>query len=382
MTNAFSSPHKKIIYGVTNRTHDPKLVKINDFLIDRSRITGKEKSLFFHSLQLLINSGVQFTRAIDMLAGRARNPRLQRILNTIAYDMENQGVPFSKALEKYPLVFSEYEVKMIKSGELTGKIKDSLESIAIQLQKNLKLEAQIRSAMIYPVTVLGAILLAGVVICLFVIPKFAELFAEFSAELPLFTKIVLNISNFLVEFWWLVFIAIWAGWQIFYNWKTSPEGKKKWHAFLLRAPLIGNLINNVQTLRIANNFSTLLKAGIPINKSLHVLSEIIPNVVIKSSIKNIEKNVENGLKIHQSFAKESALDPILAEILEIGEKSGNMTEVLTKVGEQYELEIDHQLKNLTTLIEPAIILIVGLAVIFMALSIMMPIFQLQEVFLQ
>ncbi len=376
------SSRKKVIYGVTDRSDDLVLEKLNDFFIDNSKVAGKEKGLFFHSLQLLINSGVRFTRAVEMLAERTRNLRLKRVLHTIHHDMENNGLHFSKAMEKYPQVFSDYEIKMIQSGELTGKMKDSLESISIQLQKNLKLEAQTRSALIYPITVIGAIVLAGIIVCLFVIPRFAELFAEFSTELPIFTRIVLWISDFLVHFWWLALIVLWAAWEVFKNWKSTESGKEKWDGFLLRAPFVGTLISNIQTLRIATNFATLMKSGIPINKTLKTLAEIISNSVIKSALKSIENNVQHGMKVHESFAKEKSLDPILTEVLEVGEKSGNMVEILTKVGEQYELEVDHQLKNLTTLIEPLIILLVGVAVIFMAVSIMMPIFKLQEVFIQ
>ncbi len=371
---------RKVIYGITDRRNDPTLVKINDFLIDHSRISLKEKKLFFHSLQLLVNSGMRFIRSLQMLAERTQNLRLKRILDTIAYDMNSQGMHFSDAIAKYPTVFSEYEIKMIHSGELTGKIRDSLQSIAEQLRKNIKLESQIRSAMLYPATVLGAIVLAATIVLIYIIPKFTILFSEFAIELPFFTRLLIGISNFFVNFWWVIIISVWAIWQVFKNWKNSEEGKREWDKILLNLPIIGSLIRNIQTIRIANNFSTLMKAGIPVHKTLRILNEIMPNSVIKDALFTIELNVENGMRIYESFTKEKDLDPILGEVIEIGEKSGNISDVLDKVGEQYELEVESQLKNMTTLLEPIVILIVGVAVVFMAMAVLTPIFELQKAF--
>ncbi len=372
---------RDVIYGVTDRTHDPFLVKVNDYLIDHSSVSTKEKGMIFHSLRLLVNAGVRFTKAIEMLARQNKNQRLKRILQTIAYDMNNQGLHLSNALEKYPTVFTEYEVKMIQSGELTGKIEHSIGSIAAQLKKTLELENRVKTALMYPIVVFIGIIIASIIVLIGIIPRFSALFADFSAELPISTKILIGLSNFILDFWWLLIAICISGWQILKNWKHSEEGKKAWDRFILQLPLAATLVNNVQTLRIANNFSALVSAGIPINKSLKILSEIVPNVIIKNAIRSIETNVHDGMKIHESFSKEKDLDPILGEVIEIGEKSGNLVEVLQKISHQYELEVDHQLNNLTTLIEPIIILIVGVAIFLMAMAVMTPIFQLQQLYL-
>lgn len=370
----------QFIYGISDRTSLPLLTRINDHLIDHSKVCLKEKRILFHSLQLLSNSGVRFTKALKMLANRTLNQRLKRILQTMEYDMDEQGMPFSKSMSKYPEVFTEYEVKMIQAGELTGKVKESLEAISKQIQKHLELESKIRSALLYPVIVVCAVILAIAIILIVVVPKFTMLFEAFGTELPFFTKLLISISNFFVHFWWLLFLGGWVSWGFFKNWKKSDEGRKKWDQFLLDIPIFKTLIRNIHTVRIATNFSILLNAGIPINKILMTLQNIVPNVILKDALFNISHKVQKGAKIFESFSQEPSLDPVLAEVIEVGEKSGSMPEVLEKLAQQYEIEVDYQLKNVTIIIEPVVIILVGAGVLFVAMAVMLPIFELQQIF--
>ncbi len=371
---------RKIIYGVTDRSNDTIWQKINDFLIDHSSVTKKEKMVFFNSLKLLVTSGVNFTKAIQMLAIRAKNERLKRILNTIEYDMLNMGMRFSEAMAKYPQVFSVSEIKMIYSGELAGRLEEVLEAVSTRIQKNIEMEIRVKSALMYPITVFIAIILAGVVVMLFVVPKFEAMFSSFGADLPMATKIMIETSNFMQNYWWFILLILVSAWVIFQNWKNSEDGKYDWDEFLLGLPGLGALIRDIQTTKIAGNFSTLLMSGIPIAKAIHVLSEIIDNKVISRDLLQIEHDVKSGKQVHESFAEYKNLDPVLAEVIEIGEKSGAIPEVLHKVAQQYSLEVDAQLKNLSSMIEPLVILIVGGAVVFMALAIMTPIMKMQSLF--
>jgi len=374
-------PHKRsVIYGATDRRDDHWLVKLNDFVIDNQGIKGKDKARFFHSLKLLFASGVQFTRALEMLGKRTSNLRLARILSTISYDMENQGLSFSKALEKHPRVFSSSEIKMIYSGELTGKIENVLNSIATQLQKNLELQMRVRSALMYPITVILAVILATVVVMIFIVPRLTSLFTEAGAELPIATKVLIGMSNFTQQFWWLLLTFAIAGWFAWQNWVRSENGRLTWDGWMLNLPLISGLASNIQTVRICQNFSTLIQSGIPLNKALLVLAEIMPNKVMGRAINNIEFDIRNGGKLHKAFGAQEILDPVLTEILEVGETTGTVGEVLQKLGDQYEFEVDAQLNNLSKIIEPVIILVVGAAVIFMILAVLTPIFQMQELF--
>ncbi len=369
-----------VIYGVTDNRNASLLVKINNYLIDISSVDDKEKKVFFHSLSLLVKSGVRLTRSIQMLSERSRNLRFKRVLATIVHDIESGGLSFSAALQKYPNVFKNSEIKMIYSGEISGKVEETLSSIARQLQKDLELKIRVRSALVYPATVLTAIFVAGVVVMIFVVPKFQVLFTDLGGELPLATKILIGSSDFLVNFWWAFFTLILGGALIFRNWVNSPKGKLRWDMFLLEIPIFSTLIQNIQVVRISNNFSTLLHSGVPMLKALQILSDIMPNAVIRDTLFEIKTEVQKGVALHKSFSSKPILDPILGEIIEIGEKSGHVNEILEKTGAQYEMEVDEQLKNLTTMLEPLIIVLVGGAVVFMAMAIMTPIFKIQDLF--
>jgi len=373
---------RKVIYGVTDRRNDPWFLQFNDFMLDHQSLSLKDKTRFFHSLKLLVASGVQFIRAIEMLANRTKHVRFSRILHTVAYDMERNGMSFSQALQKYPKIFSKSEVKMIYSGELTGKIETTLDSIATQLQKNIELEVKIRSALMYPFTVLIAIILAAMVVMIFIVPRLTSMFLEFNSQLPFSTRILIGASDFLVHFWWLVLSVLIGSIFAFKNWKSSEDGKIKYDKIILNLPIIGNINSYIQTVRISSNFATLMDSGVPLNKALIVLSEIIPNQVIGDAVFNIEVDLRNGMKLNKAFAKQKDIDPVLPEIIEVGEQSGKIPEVLRKLSNQYDLEVEAQLKNLSTLLEPLIIIIVGVAVIFMMLAVLSPIFQIQELFSQ
>jgi len=371
---------REVIYGLTDRRTDHYLIKINDWLLDHQPFNLKEKARFFHSLKLLVNSGVQFTRALEMLADRTQHVRFSRILKTVAYDMQQNGLSFSGAIQKHPTIFSASEVKMVYSGELTGKINATLEAIATQLQKNIELEMRVKSALMYPATVVAAIFLAGAAVMFFIVPKLTSLFAELGGQLPLSTRILMGMSEALVNYWWLILFFLVASVTWFLQWKNSEEGKRSWHRFILNFAPTKALVSNIQVTKISLNFATLLSAGIPLSKALRVLGEIVPNRIVSDDLFNIEVKVRNGAPLHQSFLEAENIDSVVGEILEVGEKTGHMAEVLQKLGDQYDLEVEAQLKNLSTIIEPIIILFVGIAVAFLIFAVLMPIFNLQDLF--
>ena len=375
---ALAKPKRDVIYGLTDRRGDHWLVKLNDQLIDHTKVSKKEKSLLFHSLELLVGSGVRFTRAIAMISSRVRNIRLARVLNTVHYDMEENGMSFSSAIDKYPDIFTQTESRMIKSGELTGKIEETLESVADQIQKNIYLDMQIRKALMYPISVMIALALAITVSLVVIIPKFMSFFGEFDAALPWPTQVLVTMSDFMINYWYLAFIMLVCVYILFKNWRNSDEGKRMWDTMLLNMPNIKTLVGNIQTFRITTQFSTLLESGIPVAKALKTLAEIIPNSVVSDAIYRIEKKVTEGSKMSQAFFDEPVLDPVLGEVVEVGEQSGNIAEGLKKMAFQYETEVESQLKTLTSLIEPFTILIVAVSVGFMAFAILLPIFKIQE----
>jgi MSHA biogenesis protein MshG len=371
---------EQVIYGVTDRSHLSVYETVNDFLIDHSPITSKERSLFFNSLRLLVKSGVPVINALRMLARRTQNIRLRRVLDTIEYDLLQNGSTLSQAMSKHPGIFPRSEVRMIYSGELSGKLEEVLDQIAEQVQKNIELEQRVRSALMYPVIVLCVIVLAVIVVMMFVVPKFESMFSEFGSELPMATKILIGTSNFFQNYWWFVCVMVAAAWFIFQNWIQSEKGSRSWDQWIHSLPGIGILIRNIHTVRLAHNAGAMLSAGLPLEKSLRVLHDVLTSPCQQDAILAIEHKVRQGMLLHKAFEEQEILDPVLAEMVEIGEKTGSLAEVFLQIGDQYETEVDVQLKNLTQLVEPIIIVFVGLAVVFLAMAIMTPVFQMQSLF--
>lgn len=371
---------ERVIYGVTDRSHLSFIEKVNDFLINHSPVTSKERSLFFNSLRLLVKSGVPVTNSIRMLSKRTQNPRFRRILDTIEYDLIQHGSTLSQAIAKHPHVFPRSEVRMIYSGELSGKLEEVLDQIAAQVQKNIELNLRVKSALTYPVIVLCMIVVAMIVVMMFVVPKFETLFSDFGSDLPLSTKILIGTSNFFQYYWWFALVIIVAAGLIFRNWVQSSKGSRIWDKWIHSLPAIGVLIRNIHTVRLAHNAGAMLSSGLPLEKTLRVLHDVLVSPCQQDAILTIEHDVRSGKILHEAFAEQEILDPVLSEMIEIGEKSGSLAEVLLQIGDQYEAEVDAQLKNLTQMVEPVIIVVVGLAVAFLAMAIMTPVFQMQSLF--
>jgi type II secretory pathway component PulF len=373
-----SDTRTKVIYGATDRSAEPWWVQLDDWLIDHSGVKLRDKSLFYASLRTLVASGIRVVRALNMLGDRAKNKRLQRILHTVSYDMVEGGLSLSKAFSKYPSVFGASEVKMIMSAEMTGRIEETLESISAQIQKNLRLSLQVRSAMMYPLTVFGTLFLAGMVVMIFVVPQFESMFAQLGGELPMMTQVFIAMARFLQNFWWLVLAGMLAGWMLFLNWKSTTSGRYQWDSFVLSVPGVGSLAQNYQTIQIASNLSSLLESGISLDQALKILKQIVSNAVMKKSIARIEKSVRSGMLLHEAFGAEENIDSILSEVIEVGEQSHSIGLILQKTAEQYELQFDSDIKNISKIMEPVIIIVVAVAVVFMAMAILLPIFQMQD----
>lgn len=371
---------REVIYGVTHRAHDPWYIALNEWWTDHHKITDKEKDYFYSSLGLLVRAGLKFTKALRLIVKRARSERMKRIVRTIAYDMENKGMSFSSAMSKYPQVFETSEVKMVYSGEVTGNLEQTLDAIADQIQKNLHLRMQVRSALMYPLVVVAAIIGAIIIVVQLVVPGLAGMFYEFGADLPFFTKVLLGLSGFTTRYWWLVLALLVIGWGMFNGWKNTREGRRIWDKWWLTAPLLAPIINNIQTVRIAGNLSTLLMSGVPVPKALHILGEMVSSSVVSDSLFNVEYRVIKGDRLFACFQEDENFDEVLGEVIEVGEKGGQVPEVLKRTAEQYQMELDSQLKNLMTILEPVIILVVGAAVALLAIAILVPMLQLTTLF--
>ncbi|MBD3270235.1 hypothetical protein GF376_01800 [Candidatus Peregrinibacteria bacterium] len=373
---------KKVIYGLYDNSAESMYVRINDFLIDHSRVPLKEKAYFFHLLAVMIDAGIPVMQAIDILASKSKNERFVRILDTIAYNLR-QGVPLSKAMSRFPDVFGEMELGVIKSGEAAGNLDKMLFKLASELDKSNELQIKLVTASVYPVMVLLILVLAAAGMLTFVIPSLMDLLLEgglSEEELPLMTKILVGASDFMVAWWWLLVVMGFVIYFSFNFWINTEDGRYAWDVFKLRIPVIGELLRKVYTLRFVSTLGILLESGLPVVKSLEIVAISMNSDTYSLKAWEVINRVKNGEKISDSLADTPFLfSDTISQMIGIGEKTASISLISEKISEHYDTEINHSLKRLTSLFEPLMIIIVGIFVALLALAILMPVFQLSQV---
>ncbi len=369
---------ESVVYGVYDHNKQPLWVRLNDFLVDRSKINMKEKSYFFHLMAVMLDAGVPILKTLQVLTNKVENPHFRRVVNTMAYDVEH-GKKLSDAMSKFPDVFSEAEVGIVKSGETIGNLNQIMFKLAKQLESLYGLYLKVRSAMIYPLTVVIALVTAMWIVLTFVIPKMRDFFDESDMALPWLTLLVLGLSDFVSNYWWLVLIIgllAFAVWSFYVNTKF---GRMRWDRFKINMPIFGDLVKKAILSRIIRMLGVLMHAGLPINKSLDILADASGNVLYKIKLRDAKDSVERGEKVSASLAEAPFLFPdTVTQMLQVGEQSASVARTAEKVADHYEMEVDHAVKNMTTVLEPIVIVIVGLAVAVVAMAILGPIFSLSD----
>ncbi|OGJ52288.1 hypothetical protein A2335_01600 [Candidatus Peregrinibacteria bacterium RIFOXYB2_FULL_32_7] len=371
---------EEIVYGVYDNRKTNIFTRINDFLIDHSKISIKDKSYFFHLLAVMVDSGLPLVRSLKVLVDRTENIHLKRVINTIQYNMENKGQTLAQSMQKFPDVFDESEIGIVKSGEETGKLDQMLFKLAKQLERSYELKLKIKGAMVYPLTVVIALILAGIIVMIFVIPKLKSFFTENSIDLPLPTQILINTSNFMGSYWWAVLLVIIAFSLITNFYINTEHGKFKWHYYLLKTPLIGPLIVKLSIVKFVRFLEVLIASGLPITKVLKICADSIGNTVYQKKLYSTAEHVQQGEKISDNLENATLIFPkTLVEMLRVGENSAAIDTASAKMADHFEREIEHDLKNIITILEPSMIVLIGFIVVFMAFAIMAPIFNLSSI---
>lgn len=373
-----TADRKDIVYGVYDNSDDTLVTKINDFFIDSHKVSLKEKSYFFHLLAVMLDAGMSILEALKTLAKKFENERLRRVINTLAYNVE-KGRTLSDAMENFPEVFDDSEIGIVKSGESVGHLDKMLFKLSSQLERSYGMGLKLRSALVYPITVIIALFLSGGVIVLFVLPKLLKFFSESGHALPFLTRALLWTSNLITNYWVVILIVL-IGLIIAFNaYRSSVMGRFKLDYLKLKLPVIGELFRHSEIVRFVSLLGILVESGLPITKSLKILSESMKNILYSEKISDVQTAVERGEKISTSLEDAPLLFPsTVTQMIAIGEKSATLASICEKIGSQYEKELDHSIKNLMTILEPLVILFVGILVAIMAYAILGPIFQLSQ----
>ncbi|MBT3864511.1 type II secretion system F family protein [Candidatus Peregrinibacteria bacterium] len=373
---------KQVIYGVYDNSKDDFMTRANDFLIDHSRISIKDKSYFFHMIAVMVDAGIPAVSAIRAFAGRTKNQRFSRVLQTVSYNSE-RGMSLSDSMSRFGDTFDEVEIGVIKSGEAVGRLGSMLFRLSDQVGRAHELRMKLWGAAFYPLAVLATLLIVAVGMLVWVFPTLMTMLTEGGVafgDLPLSTRILLYAQTALVDYWWamILFVAILYG--TFRIYVGTPKGKEWWDYLKLRLPIIGPLLRSVYVLQFVSLVGVLIEAGLPVIQALEITTNSIPNSIFRLKLRDVIESVRKGEKISDNLSDTPFLFPSeVVEMIRVGEKSAALGEVSSKVSAQYQMEINHTLKRLTSVFEPLMILVVGLFVGMLALAVMAPIFNLTSV---
>ncbi|MEK7570031.1 MAG: type II secretion system F family protein [Patescibacteria group bacterium] len=361
------------IISMHERAKSAKFLGANLF----NRVTVKEQVIFARQLSVMISANVPIVRALRIMVRQTNNVHFKMILSDVLDEVDG-GAKLSAAMGRYPQVFNNFFVSMIRSGETTGKLDEVLVYLADQREKDYGIISRVRGAFIYPAVVLFAVVAVGFVMVVFVLPKLLEVFAEGGAELPLSTRILIAVSNFAKNQWYVVILAVIGIIVGFVLWRRTESGKRILDIVKLKIPIGGKIFTMIYLTRFSRTLSTLLTSGVPISNALAITAEVVGNYTYREIVEKTIKEVEDGNSITTVFVKSKAVPLMLSQMMSVGEQSGRLDQVLIKVAQFYENELDALVRNLVALIEPVILLVMGVGVGFMVSSILLPIYNISE----
>jgi type II secretory pathway component PulF len=340
-----------------------------------ARVKKQEIVLFSRQLAVLFDAQVPLLVSLRSLAEQSRNPRFKKIILGIGEEV-NAGVAFSAALSRYPKLFSNFYVSVVRAGEASGRLQEVLEYLADHEEKNYDLNRKVRGALIYPIFIICAIVLVGAIMMIFVVPKLTAIFEESNVQLPILTRIVISISNVLQAYWWVFLAAFVAAVVGLIKYVHTPRGRQMWDIFLLHIPIFKNLFQKIYLARFAENLSTLIKGGIPIIQALGITASVVGNEVYRVTIEEAARDVEKGGKISEALRRNKYVPVLVTQMVAVGEETGKLDSILLKVATFYQKDVDALVDNLTELIQPVLILILGAATGILVAAILLPIYNL------
>ncbi len=344
-----------------------------------SKKSGKVKMndlvIFTRELSAMVGAGVPLLRSLTSLEEHAESPALKKTLLAIIQDVES-GLSIADSLAKHPHVFDDVYVNMVRAGEAAGILDDILKRLAMQQEKNATIRKKIKSAMTYPMVLVGITIIAFFGLMLFVVPQIGDIIKDLGgpdAELPMLTQIMLGISDFIISYWFIVLPVIFGiGFGVARFIKT-PKGKAIFHKLILKTPGVGILVQKIAVARFARTFSALIGAGVAVLESLDVTARAVGNVVYEEAITKAAEEVKNGVALSESIGKNPLFPAIVAQMLAVGEETGQTDSVLVKVADFYEEEVDVAIESISSIIEPVMIVVMGGMVGLIAASVIGPI---------
>jgi type IV pilus assembly protein PilC len=342
------------------------------------RVKLRDLAVLTRQLATMITSGVTILRALYVLEGQTEAKLLHETLTKVRKDVE-AGLALSDAIERHPKVFSPLYVAMIRSGETGGMLEDSLQRISDQLEKEDALRRQVRAAMVYPAVVISFALIVMLALVAFIVPVFAKVFKETGGQLPSLTKFTVGMSDLLTHRWYLLILIV-AGIVFgFVKWKKSSWGRPQWDTFKLRVPMkIGDTVQKIALARWSRTFSALVSSGVPILQAIDIVGKTAGNAVVERSMAQVTESVKRGGTIAAPLKNASVFPAMVVDMISVGEETGALDTMLTKVADFYEEEVAAAVKAITSILEPVMIIGVGAIVGFVVISMYLPLFKVYD----
>jgi MSHA biogenesis protein MshG len=344
---------------------------------DLHKVSIEELLMFTRQMSALIKSGIPITRAISGILESIENPLMIKSLRDILEQLES-GRNLSISFARHPRVFSNLYISMIQVGEETGRLEESFSLMGGYIDRNRRITQNIKTALRYPTTVIIAIAIAMAIVNLFVIPKFAAFFEANKLELPWQTVLLLNTSNFFVEYWMFILVALIGAVIGFKKYINTVDGRYKWHSFIIKAPIIGDILHRSFMARFARSFSMAYSAGVPIVQAMGVISRSIGNDFISGHVNGMREGIERGEALTRTAQQTGMFTPVVMQMFAVGEEAGNLDEMMSFIADFYEEEVDYDVKTLSDRIEPLIYVGVGAMVLVLALGIFVPMWDVAQ----
>lgn len=336
---------------------------------------AKQIVVFSRQFATMIDAGIPILRCLEILGAQQKDASMRLAIETVLSDVKG-GTALNEALQKHPHVFSRLYVNMIRAAEIGGILDVILDRLAGFLEYEAEVRSKIKSAMMYPVLVLVFSVLMLFVLFSFVLPKFKEIFESMDVELPVVTATLFSIGDFMQKFWAVIIVFTAGAFFSIKMWGKTPKGRYQLDYFKLKIPVVGELSLKMSVARFSRTFGTLINSGVPMIRSLEIVGETLGNAVLSNAIVDTTASIKEGNKLSTPLAASGLFPTMVTQMIDIGEESGKLSEMLVKVGDFYDQEVETTVKGLTSMIEPLLIIFMGVVVGFIAISVMTPIFTL------
>ena len=363
---------------ITTLTENQSAVGLADWWERRRGIKLADLVVFSQQLSTMIGAGMDLSESFTTLAEQSDNQRLREVLGQISRDIQS-GLSLSAAMARYPHIFSDLFVSLVRAGELGGILEETLLTAAQNLERELELREKVKSAFVYPIIVLGVAALVIAAMLVFVVPVFAKVYAQFHAQLPPLTMLLIKISNVTVRYWWFILLLIAIVVVGCRRYTRTPHGKRTLDSFKLRLPLLGKLSRKIIIARFMESLGSLVSAGVPLLEGLETSSRVAANAEYEEAVRDVVERVKQGAKLSEQMKSTGKFPPMVSRMMEVGEESGALDDMMRRVTAFYHRDIELTVRQLLALLEPALTVVLGVIVGFVVLALYLPIFTLATV---